>query len=225
MPLPTPYTGAAPYGRYLEIIAQGQFSEGPSGGTETVPTANVFHYVYTGVGAFVQPTKTAVVNAFDALIGAAMVAALSARWAQTQTTVRFFDDPFDAPTITLVTSAGAITGDCLPPKNAVYMELKTGLRGRNFLGSKHFSPIGDSDTTSTELVTPTPAWWTALKAAVLAQMTVSGTGTYNPCVVSRNLSQLETAPVSIMAANITSIVMRRNIGSLKRRRVKLATAA
>ncbi len=224
MPLPTPLVGAPPYGKVVEWIAEGLFTEGPSGGVETIKTANVFHYRWNGAGLFVTPTKGQLDTAIYNVMGILMIAALNVHWTFVRTRTRFLDDASDQYADVAVNLPGNTANDCLPPRNAAYVELTTGLRGRNWVGSKHYGPIAEADTTSTEINTPTPAWWTNLKNGHLTAV-VAGGMTYNLHVVSSTLSQVKTNPTSIMSAQVTVATLRRNLGGMKRRRPKSSAAA
>ena len=92
-------------------------------------------------------------------------------------------------------------------------------RGREFRGSKHFGPISDADQTGDEITPGKVAAWQAF-AAVLAAPFSSITGTYQPVVVSRKLSQYQKDPTTIVGSDVNGVSVNLTLGTMRRRKEK-----
>jgi hypothetical protein len=192
-----------------------------------VNVANVFHFAFNNAVTFVAPTKAQIFTAFQGAQSLALTNCLSVRYTGIGITVRFMDDALDPPQDMGAPANGAITGDSNSSQLAAYIRLPTSYKGRSYQGSKHVGPIGEADTQGNEIVTPTPAWWSTLVTNMSASL-VAGGMTYLPFVFSRKVSQAETNPTTIYTPFITSSpapYLRRNTGTMRKRRSRLTTAA
>lgn len=188
-----------------------------TGGSSVTPSINVFSYQRTtSVNPF---TKVALNTIFQATVIAPLLAAMNVRYTPNLLTIRILDDFNDYPTNFAVAGVGAIATDSLPSNEAVYLLLRTSLRGRNYRGSKHFGPASEVDTTNDLLVGAGLARWQAVQAAVLSNLVDANGNTWVPTVLSRNLSNLSLLPLaSVVATQITDVLLDKNIGTMRRRR-------
>lgn len=193
-------------------------------GSNAKPFNNVFNFRRTGTVLAVS--KTQVETAFQAAIAVPVMAALSVRAAQTGNSVRWIDDAGDAPQTVTRAVAGAITGESQATYDAVSIELKTALRGRSGRGSKHFGPLGESQTNGDVLVAGSITLFQTVAAAILAGFTDAGGNVWVPEVVIRNpappkpKSQLSTNPTTVLSNDVVSVFLNATLGTMRRRRVQ-----
>lgn len=204
--------------KYAEIHMQGNMT---AKGSNNVLTNFSFYFIAaTGFGTYV---KSNIEAAFQASIAAPICAALNARWAQTQNTVRFFDDPTDAPIGFPETTPGAITGDSMPSNVAAFVLLKTPLRGRSYRGSKHFGPLSESDTTTGTddlLNAAAIARFQTICSAIVAGFTDSDSNIWSPYIFSRTLSGNVQTSADIKGAFVVQANLNKRLGRLAKRQVK-----
>lgn len=193
----------------------------PTGGSNIVPTVNVFHFSRTTT---VNPfNKVNIAGAFDTTVGAAIANALNAVWAASKETVRAIDDADDLPTDVASTLAGAVAGDRMTTINAAYLRIRTGLRGKHYRGSKHLGPLSESDTT-----TPNEDIFNAgaisnfgsVSTAIMAGFTDADGNVWVPVVLSRSISQLRVNPTTVIINPMASCTLNKRVGRLRRREVK-----
>lgn len=201
-----------------EILVSGTIV---SKGSTAVKTVNVFHYRRTATAIPVH--KLNLCNVFDNTVGLAMTAAMNLGWTLDNTQVRFLEDPTDAYFLLANGIPGVITGDRFPPHVSAYLYMKTALRGRNYMGSKHFGPMSESDTSAA-----TADIWNAgalgrltdIATAIQAGLASAEGNNYVPCVVSKRLSDFSVTPCNIVSADVISILVNQRVGSMIRRKVK-----
>jgi len=191
--------------------------------------ANVFHFRRTASVPGI-PDKTA-------MIGAAMtigdVSCIGGYYDQNLPAdssisltgeIRFPLDPTDP---IVVTTAGPLTrgrsGDTLPGFSAATVQLKTGLRGKSFRGSKHFGPVAEIDTDRDELTATASNgtnWGNMGK--LLAGLNDGGGNSYGPVVLSRKNSVLigSVADTVAVVADITEGQINLKLGTMTRRKEK-----
>lgn len=136
--------------------------------------------------------------------------------------VRFIDDATDAEAITTDVHAGLVVGDSMPLTQAAYLKCETGFRGRNYRGSHHLFPLGESATTVlTDDIFNAAAlvYLGNFAAAYLAGMTDSDGNIWKPVVLSRQLSQIRYNPTNIVANQIISVSVAKRVGVMRHRRV------
>jgi hypothetical protein len=186
-------------------------------GSSAKNVASIFHYRLSLIAA--PPTKTALETAFQALVGAAFIAAANVRYTQQSTNVRWIDDATDPAQDFAEAGPGAIATDALPSDVSVAMLLRTGLRGRSFRGAKKFPAVNEIDTTGDVLTGAGLARWQALQAAVFSNVTDALGNVWVPSVLSRNLSILDTNPTTVIANDVTQVLLNKNVGTMRKRRV------
>jgi len=190
-----------------------------AGGVSAVPTANVFHYRRTAV--VIDPSKTSLEAEFQAECTPLILDMLNVRWTHTGNTVRWIDDALDAPVAFVHSDPALEAGDSLQSDQALFLLYRTAIRGRNYRGSKHFGPLSESDTTTNGDVINAGAITraNALAAALATPLTDGDGNVWNPCVLSRSLSQLTVNPTTVIANDVTQILVNKRIGNMKRRQV------
>jgi len=201
-------------GSIAEVTAFGTIA---AAGSSSKNVISVFHYRLGLLTA--PPTKTALETRFDAIVGASMLAAFNNRYTQQQTTVRWIDDATDPPVSFARAGVGAIATDSLPTDLTVSMLLRTGLRGRNYRGSKHFPAANEADTTGDVLTGAGLVRWQTLQASVFATLVDALVNSWVPSVLSRSLSVLDTNPTTVIANDVTQVLLNKNTGTMRRRRV------
>lgn len=195
------------------------YGSAANGGAGFKNSYNVFTYQRTTtLNAFSKPQLNVV---FQASVVAPMLAAMNIRYTPNFVGIRNIDDPLDAEQTFAAVGIGAIGTDSLPLNSAVYMLLRTALRGRNYRGSKHFGPANEVDTLQDILVTAGLARWQAVRDAIKLNLVDAGGNQWAPTVLSRNLSNLVIGPVAVVTATpITDVLLDLNIGSMKHRRAR-----
>lgn len=204
---------------HVEIIINGVVS---AAGSNSKASASVWHYRRTTTVNVLA--KTPILQAFITSVLTPLVACLSVRHTTQNVTARFYDDPTDAVFPRTSVLAGAITGDSMPTANSVFLLMGTGLRGKNFRGSKKLFPIGESATTvATDDILNAGAltYFGTLASAALASFTDSNGNVWIPQVLSRKLSNLRLLPqASVVANDVTIVSVRKTIGHMRRRQTK-----
>lgn len=200
----------------IEVLMKGTSSASSGGTAKNIE--NVFHFMRTTNTNPVD--KGHIATAFNAGIGAAMIAALNVRYTQTGIWVRYIDDALDAYSVSPVSGVGAITGDSMPDYVSVVIQLKTALRGKSFRGSKHFSPCSESDSAGDVLTTGAVTNFTAIATEILAGFTDSDGNVWVSTVLSRKESTLTPNPTTIVNTPVTSVLLNKSTGTERRRKIR-----
>jgi len=200
-------------GSIAEIVAQS--SQGAAGGSAK-NVASVFHY---RLALLVAPaTKTALEAGFQAQVMVPFTNAANVRITQVQNSVRWINDAIDAPVAFARAVAGAIATDSAPGLDTVTMLLRTGNRGKSYRGSKHFAGLNEIDTTGDVLTGAGLTRWQTLQTAVAANIVDALNNVWTPTVVSRKLSQLVLNPTTVVANDVTQVLINKSVGTMRRRR-------
>jgi hypothetical protein len=145
---------------------------------------------------------------------------MNIRYTQAENDVRYLNDATDPYQTFLRAIAGSIATDPLPSDNCVSFLLRTGKRGREYRGAKRFPAVNEIDTTGDVLTGAGLARWQAVGAGVGTTL-IDGLGnSWIPSVVSRKLSQLSINPVTVIANDVTVVLLNKNPGFMRRRKVK-----
>jgi hypothetical protein len=188
-----------------------------AGGSNAVRTNFVFHY--RRLATAVNPDKAALEGAFNTAVATPIAAALNTDWSASLHDVRWVNDAEDAYASITATEAGMITGDRLQTFAAAYLLLRTGKRGKKFRGSKHFGPMSESDIGDDVFNATALGRLEAIKTAMLLTLT-DGTGNqWKLTCLSRSLSQLSTNPTTVVTNDVTQILVRESIGTMRSRKV------
>lgn len=197
----------------VQIISKGLIADGGSG---VRPCLNVYNYRRPS-GA---PTlnKANVLTAFNTLIENKIENILHPDYTCDELTARMLEDNLDAETPKTVTWIGVRTGDRAPDFQCFTFQLKSALRGRSYRGSKHYSPISESDTDKDVVDAGIAADISALETALAAGFTDSDGNTWSPVVVSWTLSSLSGDLWTISAAAITTVTANQQLGTVNSRK-------
>jgi len=202
--------------QYLEIVSYG-YATAIGGSTKNI--VNVYNFMRLSDPA--TPNKTHIESQFQTDIMTPVLAALSVSYTQMFNTVRFFDDALDAPASFTEAGVGAITGDRLPDFSAVTIQMKTGLRGKSYRGSKHYGPIAESDTLGDTLVAGAVTRFTNVYNAVVAGFTDSDGNTWYPVIKSsKPPAQYKINPCVVVANIVSSARLNKSLGTMRRRKIK-----
>jgi len=189
-----------------------------AGGGEAKNIANVFHYRRTGVS--VDASKASLVAIFRTDVLATLVLALNNRASLTQILCRCVDDAEDANESTTIAETGAVAGDGLANYNCVTIRLKTAVRSRSAMGSKHFGPASEADGNNDVLTGTGLTRWQAVRDVLDDTLTDADGNVWKPCVLSRKNSVLTSNPTTVSRNDITSCILNKTYGTLRRRKVK-----
>jgi len=204
--------------RYAEITMKGLIA---AGGSNTVNTQFVFHARRTAV--VVTPTKTALDTAFQASWAVPILAALNNRWSQKTNEIRWIDDALDQALPFTHVNAGAVAGDGLQSDSSFFVLFRTGIRGKSYKGGKHFGPLSEADATAgTDDVLNAAAITraTAIMTALAIPITDATGNVWNLSLVSKVLSTLTPNPTTIVANDVTTLLLNKRISTMKRRKAK-----
>jgi len=195
----------------IEIVAEGTVPF-TTGGAKVIQ--NVFHYqLQSGT----PQTAVDVAKQFRDNKWVTLVAQLHESYTGVGFNARYIDDALENYTFLASTGDGLITGDRLPMDMAVACVLRCAARGKNFRGSKHFTPLAESDTLKDELTSAAAISWNTAIQNLFTTINLSG-AVYIPVVVSKTLSQLRTNPCTVIGSPITSVLLNKTIGTMRRRR-------
>lgn len=206
---------ANPY--FIEIVQRCHVGRGP---TEQIPAIMVFNFRRLTNSGLFDPADIA--GAFIGGWNGPFFAAVCDRMALEQTECRQMDDPTAATAVDPTPGNGELEQDLYAPDTAIYMQLKTGFRGRSYFGSKHFAGATETQITEGLINTGGALLWNAVRTQLLSYTTtglVDGAGNaWKLCVVSRVLSNLTSSPAVFTGADVTSIILNGRVGTMGRRR-------
>jgi len=206
---------AAPY--FIEVVIRG--SVVPSvGGTVNAVTVlnfrrltNSFVFDPTDIAAVF---KTSWENTYKALV--------CPEYKFNQYECRQMDDPTAATAINPSATVGTRAEDMYASDTAVYMQLKTGFRGRSYFGSKHFAGASETDVLAGYLNTGGRTAWGTIVTKLLSYTTTglvdTAGNTWYLCIISRVLSNLTASPAVFTGADVISVLPNARIGTMGRRR-------
>jgi hypothetical protein len=204
----------------LEVLMQGNVI---AGGSNSRAYNMVYHYRRTTTS--VPPSKANFLAAFVAATRLAILSASNVRLVLTGYQARWLNDATDPYVPLSDVHIGLVTGDSLPTDNAVFLLFRTGIRGKSYRGCKHFFPIAESHTTTGSddiLNAGAITLWTAVATALLGTITDSDGNVWVPSVFSRKLSQVKMNPTTVVANDVTAVLLNKRIGSMRHRKVKSA---
>jgi len=202
---------------FAEWILQGNLA---TTGGQDKKCLNVFHFHRaTGSGT---PNEADLDTALWTILKPHLEAATVLRYTVPRRTLRLMDDPSRAAVeLTATPLTGTLEDDGYASDSAVYMQLLTGARGRNFLGSKHFGGFSEEDTENDQLDASGITNWGAVKTDLVTFATTgvtSSSGLWNMIVLSQSLSDLEAFPSVFTYADITGVALNLTLGTMGGRR-------
>lgn len=201
-----------------EIIMNGLID---SGGAGTIVTSNVFHY--RRITTLTPVDKADLITAFNTNVGSVIAGVLNQRWNGTTVTARMIEDATDPPFIVPTTPPGGVSGDSMTSIDTVYILMKTPLKGKNYRGNKHFGPLSESDTTTPDediLNNAAVTAWQAVADALKAVWSDATTNSWQPCILSRKLSQTRINPTTVITTDVLQCLLNKRIGRLRKRERK-----
>jgi len=200
-----------------EIIMRGIIT---GGGAGEVRTNFVFHFRRTAVA--VDPSKGALFTAFNTNIATPIAAALNEDWAATTTSIRYINDPLDAPIEFSSVLVGAITGDRLASFSSAFLLMRTAVRGKNYRGSKHLGPFSETDVTHATGCDVFNAGCVTRLNTICTAVTIgfadSTTNQWVCQVLSRDKSQLANYPCTVVANDVIQCIPNQRVGTEVRRK-------
>lgn len=210
-----------PY-NYVEIVTQA-YAVARGGGVKNF--FNVFHFRRTTT---VNTLSKANINtAFAAGVGAAMLAALNVDYTQTGNTLRFFENPLDAPLTISQSGVGAVANDRLPDFNAAVIQMKSGVRGKPYRGSKHLGPVSEDSTTGDDLTAGAVTLFTAVGTAIVAGFTDSNGNVWVPGLKGGirvgSPAQYLTVPTTSVWTDVIAFTLNKSLGTMRRRKIATVT--
>lgn len=187
------------------------------------PSWNVFHFRKRPSGIGGNPFSLG--SVYMGQIGASLSAALSIAYVSDIWECKMMDDPAFLPVSDINAIAASVTGDRMPSGNGcVTFRLKCNAAGRAFRGSKHFSPIAESQTTLDELNAGAIVLWLAVAAAMLASpLTDTDGNEWDLVVLSTDESDFSASPAVFTGAYVVNNPGNKQIGTMRRRRQRNGT--
>jgi len=206
---------ASPF--FIEIVIRGTIARAPA---DVVNAVTVLNFRRLTNSPVFDPTDIA--SVFKTSWEATYKAIVAAEYAFNQYECRQLDDPTAATAVEPTAVVGTGVGDLYAPDTAIYMQLKTGFRGRSYFGSKHFGGAQESQIDKGLLITAGRTAWDTVRTKLLSYTTtglVDGAGNaWLLIVLSRVLSNLVASPAVFTGADVTSIVTNGRVGTMGRRR-------
>lgn len=203
---------------HAEVHCVGSIVAGGSGSKNTDYT---FNFRRTTV---VNPLSKANLDTiFQSTIVAKILLAVNIRWSQLSNTVRWLDDATDPPVPFSHVNLGAIATPGTQAFDSVYCLLRTGLRGKNYRGSKHFAGLSEVDTTQPNddvLNAGAIALWATVLAGMATPLVDLSGNTWVLEIVSKTLSQTVINPTVVVGNDVTTMLLNKRIGKMKNRQVK-----
>jgi len=200
-----------------EVVVRGYLS---AGGSDLQNCYNVYHF--KRATTVVNPSKANIAAAFLASIQAALLLCVHADYHTSVVSIRYPEDADDQYTDITDAGVGVVATDRLPDLACVTTVLRTNKRGRRYQGMKHYGGVPEAHTDKDILVTVAGqglAKWILLAAATFTGFTDSDGNIWTPVVMSRKYSQLAVNPTSVDWADVKEVLLNKNIGTMRSRRV------
>lgn len=183
-----------------------------------IPFTSVYHYQRTATALPI--VKGDIATRWHTAVGLLELGMVTSDCTEEDVSVRCIDDPLDPYTIQPFTGSGARPTPRLPLGIAFAWELRTGVRGRSYKGSKHLGPLSEADVSQDEI--GGTAILTAIglyQAAVIASFTDTAGNAWVPFVWSRTLSNMPPlSPADIKGSGVTLATYDKFVGSMRRRK-------
>lgn len=211
------FTGdiAAPY--FIEVVARGSIK--PSS-QNLVNCVNVFNFRRLTNSPIFDPTDIA--SVFSTAFEAVYLPLVNPDYKLEQVEVRGMDDPTAATAVEPLNDPGTGAQDMYASDTAIYFQLKTGFRTRNYFGSKHFGGAMESHIDEGYLITAGRTAWGALQTLLLDWTTTglvdTATNAWKLVVISRDLSNLQASPAVFTGADVAEVLINARVGTMGRRR-------
>src|SRR5215475_584131 len=202
-----------------QIAVHGQVT---ASGGQVRPVLNVFTYDAYGSILYPGTTKANLATRFRASVWAHFFPVLHTDYTGVDIGVWFPSSTGDVYQLTgIVPQNGTRTGARLPISSAVYVGVRSGLRGIWYRGSKRLAPISESDVVSDELTAPAQAaFQTAVNFCAFAFSTGAGPTfiLWHPVVWSQTISTPPPDVNSQVGADVISAHPNLTISTWRHRR-------
>jgi len=185
-------------------------------GGEVKNIANVYNFYRASTVA--PRVKSEVDAAFQAGIGAAVLAFVNVDYTQLDNTVRWLDDATDAPQVFTHANVGGGTGMREDNFTAGYVLLRT--TSRKTRGSKHYSPIGENQVDGDVLVAGSVTLLEAIATAILAGFTDASGNVWQSAIVNTQNGIFGVNPTLFGHSLVVQAVARTSTGTMARRKVR-----
>jgi hypothetical protein len=205
----------------VEVLVKGIISnaEGRSQSVE-----QVYHYSFAVPYSGALPALHDIADTITVNIVRPMCNLLTQDYTWVSTQARWLDDPTVGYASGSATAgSGTVATARMPSDITVRLQLKTLTRGKSFKGGKSYRPIPVAQVSNDTITAGAIAAWSSFANLCISAINVDGQ-VMNPCIVSRTLSQLRTAPVTITGAFLQEILVNETLGTLRgKHRKTLAT--
>lgn len=200
-----------------ELTVNGQMA---AGGSDAQTILNVYHFRRTAVS--IDPVKANIAAAFDTAVLQGIIPLVSQDYSWSSVGVRYIEDAEDQ--VVNVAPAGGHAGTVATDRASngvtVSMLLRSAKRGRSYRGRKAIAGICEADTLADLIAAGKQAAWAAVAASIQAGFTDADGNIWVPYVVSRSLSQLKVNPTTLVGADVTQVLLNKNLGTQNSRKVK-----
>lgn len=200
----------------FEIITQAT-SPPSSGGTRNV--WNVYHYRLLS-GA--PDTPSQILGQWESTVGSFVYPQLSADYTGVAIIGRFLDDATAQYATIGFPVVGGVALPRLPDPVAIVLPLRCAQRGRSFRGSKHYGPVPTASVVKDELTAGALTAWGVIAGKLQGTFNSTNGSVYGPIVYSRTLSQPRVNPTTLVGSDVTSVLINKTIGTMRRRKEKTA---
>lgn len=188
-------------------------------GMATTPTVNILHYRRTNTPADLQ--LSSVVTAFQALVEASWLAAVSASWTWDATTARCINDATGGAHTEAITAPGDVTGECLPGFNNMLITKQTASRGRSYRGRVFINGVPESGVDGNTLTAGQLTLLGTLAGKLDDGFTDADGNQFTPFLFSPTLSQIEANPTEVLGVDITGCTAKDPVAVLRSRKARL----
>lgn len=200
---------------HVQLVINGQIA---ALGATAQLTASILHYRRTS--STPDFVAASFINAWQANCETNWLAAASSSWAFKSYHARCINDATDAGTVETITTAGGVTGDCLPAFNTQLITKQTALRGRSYRGRLFFPSVPESGVDGNTLTAGQLALLQAVADDLDDGLTDADGNTYVPFLLSVIQSTIASNPTNIVGADITSCTAKDDVAVNRSRRAR-----
>jgi hypothetical protein len=165
---------------------------------------------------------TAFLNAWETMVKAAWLDAVSVTWTMDSIRVRCINDIDDPYTELVVADPGTIVGEALPAQNSMVISKGSAIRGRWAQGRMHVAGVPESGSAGNAITAGQLTLLAALAVLLNTNVVVAGGNAYRPFIFSQRYSQITETPTDVVGNDQTTMVARSIIGSMDSRRTKVS---
>lgn len=185
-------------------------------GGEVKNVANVYNF--RRASSSPPRVKSEIDTAFQTNIATPVLAALNVDYTQIGNTVRFIDDATDMVQFFPHANVGAVAGQRYDNFTAAYILMRT--TSRKTRGSKHYSPLAETTVNGDEIVVGDLPNFQDIADAILAGFVDASSNAWASTIVNTKNAILGVNPTLFGDSLITSVAVRKTVGTMKRRKVR-----